>query len=334
MPWKGEKDPYKIWLSEIILQQTRVEQGVSYYWAFINRFSTINKLAEATDDEVYKLWEGLGYYSRCKNLLHSARVIANENGGVFPSTYEDILKLKGVGPYTAAAISSFAFGLPYAVLDGNVFRVLSRYFGIELPIDSTDGRKYFTSLAQSLIDINNPAAYNQAIMDFGATICKPKIPECQQCILKSKCIAYEKAIVNKLPIKKKQLLKKHRWFYYFIFNVGDKILVNKRTSGDIWENLHEFFLFESDKLERWTEEKISIWLKDQLGISKYQLSAISPVYKQLLTHQVINGQFINIELYKTPESLRHLKSFGAEELKALSFPRFINQHFDLANTKG
>lgn len=333
MPWKGEKDPYKIWLSEIILQQTRVEQGLAYYYAFVTKFTTINKLAAASDEEVYKLWEGLGYYSRCKNLLHTARLVADENDGVFPNAYEDILKLKGVGPYTAAAISSFAFGLSYAVLDGNVFRVLSRYFGVEVPIDSNNGKKYFTTLAQSLIDKKDPASYNQAIMDFGATICKPKFPECQQCVLQPNCVAYKQGIVNKLPIKEKRLLKKHRWFYYFIFSIGDMVLVNRRLGGDIWENLHEFFLFESDKIERWTDDKITHWMHHHLGIVTYQLESISLVYKQVLTHQVINGQFINIKLSELPGSLAHLKSYGAQDLNALSFPKFINQHLDFVNTK-
>ena len=176
MPWKGEKDPYKIWLSEIILQQTRVEQGWRYYENFIERYPTIQQLAGAKDEHVFKLWEGLGYYNRCKNLLFTARFITKENEGKFPHQYEDILALKGVGPYTAAAISSFAFNQPYAVVDGNVFRVLSRIFDVETPIDSSEGKKIFTDIAFSQLDTKEPGAFNQAIMDFGATICKPALP--------------------------------------------------------------------------------------------------------------------------------------------------------------
>ena len=190
MPWKHEKDPYKIWLSEIILQQTRVEQGREYYNRFVHAYPTVEQLAVAKDDDVYKLWEGLGYYSRCKNLLHTAREIVNKYAGVFPKTYEEIIQLKGIGPYTAAAIASFAFQLPYAVLDGNVMRILSRYFGISTAIDSTEGKKELATLANSLLDTDAPGIYNQAIMDFGATICKPKQPVCTNCLLAENCTAF------------------------------------------------------------------------------------------------------------------------------------------------
>src|SRR5215218_589494 len=189
MPWKGEKDPYKIWLSEIILQQTRVEQGLGYYQRFVQIFSNVHALAQAPEQQVFKLWEGLGYYSRCKNLIASAKYISGELGGVFPKTYEEIVALKGVGPYTAAAIASFAYNLPYAVLDRNVFRVLSRIFAIDTPIDTTEGKKVFSALAQEALDKETPGAYNQAIMDFGATVCKP-VPECVHCFFKMACRAF------------------------------------------------------------------------------------------------------------------------------------------------
>jgi A/G-specific adenine glycosylase len=331
MPWKGERDPYKIWLSEIILQQTRVEQGLSYYNSFIDQFPTIETLAAAKDETVYKLWEGLGYYSRCKNLLHTARIIVNDRQGVFPDTYEEMLTLKGVGPYTAAAISSFAYGLPQAVVDGNVFRVLSRYFGVEKPIDSSEGKKYFSSLAQMLLYRVDTAAYNQSIMDFGATVCKPQVPQCQHCILNLNCIAFKKGTVNKLPVKEKRLLRKHRWFYYFIFTNKSLVLINKRTGGDIWENLNEFYLYETENVQNWNESNLNSWMQEQLGVSEYTVRTISPVYKQQLTHQVINGQFFHIDLASVPQSLSHLKAFDREQLKSLSFPKFINQHSFLNN---
>jgi len=184
MPWKGEKDPYKIWLSEIILQQTRVEQGLEYYNRFVKVFPEINKLAKAPDKKIFKLWEGLGYYTRCRNLITTARFIVKEKKGVFPQTYEEIISLKGVGPYTAAAISSFAFNLPHAVVDGNVYRVLSRVFGIKKPVDSTEGKKYFNGLANELLSKEQPGIYNQAIMDFGAIICKPSSPLCTACVFR------------------------------------------------------------------------------------------------------------------------------------------------------
>ena len=204
MPWKGQKDPYKIWLSEIILQQTRVEQGLAYYNRFIDRYPSVINLANAKDEEVFKLWEGLGYYTRCKNLLSTARYIAFELGGIFPNNYEELLQLKGVGPYTAAAIASFSYNLPYAVVDGNVFRVIARYFGIDKPIDTTAGKYFFTELANQLLPPKEAGLYNQAIMDFGATICKPALPSCTTCKLHKTCAAIELGRVNILPIKTRQ----------------------------------------------------------------------------------------------------------------------------------
>src|SRR5258705_4088207 len=204
MPWKGEKDPYKIWLSEIILQQTRVEQGLKYYENFIMAFPTIEKLAKAKEERVYKLWEGLGYYSRCKNLMITARNIVNNYNGKFPDDYEQIIKLKGIGPYTASAIASFAFDQPFAVVDGNVFRVLARVFGIKKAIDLPDGKRHFNDLAGRLLDKKNPGIYNQAIMDFGATVCKP-IPNCTHCPFNKVCKARLNDSIEELPIKLKKL---------------------------------------------------------------------------------------------------------------------------------
>ena len=190
MPWKGEKDPYKIWLSEIILQQTRVDQGWAYYEKFIFAYPTIQDLAKAKDEKVFKLWEGLGYYNRCRNLLHTARQITNHSKGIFPNTYDALLALKGIGPYTAAAIASFAFNLPYAVVDGNVFRVIARYEGIDVPTDTTAGKRLFETRAAALLDKKRAGLYNQAIMDFGATVCKPFAPNCNNCPLQKTCVAH------------------------------------------------------------------------------------------------------------------------------------------------
>ena len=246
MPWKGEKDPYKIWLSEIILQQTRVAQGLEFYQKFVKNFPLVTNLAQASDTKIFKLWEGLGYYTRCKNLIATARYIVKERQGKFPDTYEEILALKGVGPYTAAAIVSFAYNLPYAVLDGNVFRVLARFFGINTAIDSAEGKKTFATLASQLLDKKEPALYNQAIMDFGATVCKPKVPLCNSCVLNKKCKAYTTGRTHILPIKGKSIVKKNRHFYYFIATYNSKVYVCKRAGGDIWENLYEFLLVENE----------------------------------------------------------------------------------------
>ena len=331
MPWKGEKDPYKIWLSEIILQQTRVEQGMSYYQKFIATYPTITDLANANDEAVFKLWEGLGYYNRCKNLLHTARIISNEQYGRFPNAYDTIVSLKGIGPYTAAAIASFAFNLPYAVVDGNVFRVLSRLFAINTPIDSTKGKQQFSLLAQEVLDKKNAALYNQAIMDFGATVCKPANPQCNACHLQSVCIGYSKALVNKLPVKEKVLLKKSRWFYYFIIQYNDTVLVEKRITRDIWENLYEFYLLETTEQITWNETSIQEWLFQQLSIHKATILSISSLQKQQLTHQLIKGQFIKVSISSIPKNLLKAQWQPLKELQQLAFPKFINQYLELNN---
>lgn len=326
MPWKGEKEPYRIWISEIVLQQTRVMQGLSYYNNFINQFPTVKSLATAPEEAVFKAWEGLGYYSRCKNLLLTARNIENSLNGSFPETYNEILTLKGIGPYTAAAIASFAYGLPHAVVDGNVLRVLARFFGEAIPVDSSKGKKFFTKLANELLFKEDPAAYNQAIMDFGATVCKPKIAECDTCFLQKWCISYNKGLVNKLPVKEKQLLKKRRWFTYFIFLLKDEVFVNKRIQKDIWQNLYEFYLFETDKERDWKPREIQKWLQEHLDINKFGIEDVSKVFLQQLTHQNLQGKFIAVRLEEMPASLRHLKRLNKEELAQIAFPKFINHY--------
>ncbi len=329
MPWKGEKDPYKIWISEIILQQTRVLQALSYYNNFINQFATLESLAKAEDNVVFKLWEGLGYYSRCKNILFTARHIINTPGGKFPNSYEEILGLKGIGPYTAAAISSFAYGLPHAVVDGNVFRVLARYFGETVPIDCAKGKAHFTTLANKVLYKPDPGSYNQAIMDFGATICKPQIAECQHCVLQKNCAAFKNGLVNKLPVKEKKLQKSKRWFYYFIFLCKNDVLINKRKENDIWQNLHEFYLYEYDKPAEWTSATIDQWLKEQLGIKNYRLLHVSQKFHQQLTHQHLQGQFFLIDLATIPKPLQHFDLIKIYDLHLLAFPKFINSYLQL-----
>lgn len=331
MPWKGEKDPYKIWLSEVILQQTRVAQGWQYYKNFIKKYPRISGLAKAPDQEVFKLWEGLGYYNRCRNLLFTAREIVKERAGKFPDRYEDILALKGVGPYTAAAIASFAYNLPYAVVDGNVFRVLSRFFGIEEAIDSAKGRQLFTELAEKMLDKKEPGAFNQAIMDFGAVICKPVSPSCSICPLQKYCIAFSEGKVNHLPVKEKTLQRKHRWFYYFLFEKSGKVMVNHRTGKDIWQNLYEFYLLESDEAIQWNEAEVHHWLKEQLGITKATVYHISPVAVQQLTHQQIRGQFIRIELDNIPSFLSKYQWQPLQTLRKLPFPKFITQYLGVSS---
>ena len=331
MPWKGEKDPYKIWLSEIILQQTQVEQGWKYYEKFIKKYPTIQRLAKARDEEVFKMWEGLGYYNRCRNLLLTARYIAKERDGYFPATYEDILLLKGIGPYTAAALSSFAFNLPYAVVDGNVFRVLSRFFDVKTPIDSISGKNLFTKLAAKVLDKNDPGSYNQAIMDFGAIVCKPITPLCSICALQAKCAAFKKGIVNQLPVKEKLLQKKNRWFSYFLFVTDNKILISKRTKKDIWENLYEFFLIETPAKKIWDLNAVETFIGNQFAITNPTDIVISKLYSQKLTHQTIGGEFIKIILKEMlPISASH-HWIDITKLNKYPFPKFINQYLQDAS---
>lgn len=237
LPWRNTKDPYRIWVSEIILQQTRVAQGYDYYCRFIRRFPDVNSLAEAGEDEVMKYWQGLGYYSRARNLHAAAREIAGK--GYFPDTYEEVRRLKGVGDYTAAAICSFAFGLPCAVVDGNVYRVLSRWMGIDMPVDSVKGKNYFRELAEELLVKEDPALYNQAIMDFGALQCTPSSPSCMFCPLSDSCVALQKGWVDRLPVKQHKTKVSERFFTYLFIISGDFTFIHKRTGDDIWKNLYE-----------------------------------------------------------------------------------------------
>jgi A/G-specific adenine glycosylase len=328
MPWKGEKDPYKIWLSEIILQQTRVEQGLNYYNEFVRNFPDIKKLANASEEKIFKLWEGLGYYSRCRNLIATARFIALERNGVFPKTYEEIVSLKGVGPYTAAAISSFAFNLPHAVVDGNVFRVLSRIFGIDIPIDSTEGKKYFAKLANELIDKKRAGVYNQAIMDFGAMICKP-VPQCDQCVFNKSCYALLNKKINELPVKEKKISIKKRWFYYLLIEHKNQLAIRQRTAKDIWQQLYEFPMIENTQdIE---QDKILAKAENQNWFipGKYEVVTLSPVYKQQLSHQLIAGRFIHIRVKNKPNQA-DWQWVNETGLVKFAFPRVINQFLEKA----
>lgn len=325
MPWKGEKDPYKIWLSEIILQQTRVAQGYKYYNKLIKAFPDIITLSKASDDKVFKMWEGLGYYSRCKNLLSTARFISKDLNGEFPKTYEKIKTLKGVGPYTAAAIASFAFNLPYAVLDGNVFRVLSRVFGIKKPIDTSVGKKIFSHLADQLLDKKYPGMYNQAIMDLGAVICKPSDPQCNQCPFQQSCFAFNNNKINFFPVKEKKIKIKHRWFYYLVLEYRKKIVIVQRTKNDIWKMLYEFPQIETFQ-EKDSKELLRNAIKEGILITrKYELQSVSPAYKQKLSHQVITGKFLKISLKQRPVQRKDWVWIKYEQLKHYAFPAIINQ---------
>ncbi|QNA43872.1 A/G-specific adenine glycosylase [Lacibacter sediminis] len=327
LPWKGEKDVYRIWLSEIILQQTRAEQGWKYYERFVNQYPTVQKLAKAPLEEVYKLWEGLGYYNRCRNLHSTAQFIAFELKGKFPDTFETIIELKGVGPYTAAAIASFGFGLPHAVVDGNVFRVLSRFFGIDTPIDSTEGKKQFQQLANVCLDTSDPAAYNQAIMDFGATVCKPDLPDCRNCNLKTKCVAFEKGVVNELPFKEKKNKIRKRWFRFYIMELKGTFAVQKRTGKDVWGNLYEFPNEEYKTEKEWKLANTSsteTWFKSRKIKQSFTVLSTSKPIKQQLSHQLIYGNAVLVQIKGKQTILQDWEWKTATQLKQLPFPKLLN----------
>lgn len=326
MPWKGEKDPYKIWLSEIILQQTRAEQGLKYYNSFIKVFPDIHTLAKAKDEKIFKLWEGLGYYSRCSNLIASARYIAKEKKGKFPEKYDEIKNLKGVGPYTAAAIASFAFNQPFAVVDGNVFRVLARVFGIHKPTDTAEGKFFFNELATELLDKKQPGLYNQAIMDFGAVVCKPALPLCTKCIIKKECIAFLNNTVNKLPVKEKKIIIRKRWFYYLVMEYKNEIVVRQRTGKDIWQQLYEFPLIETATMMDAEKVLKEAEKKGILTAKKYEVVEVSPLFKQQLSHQLIAGKFIRVQLKRKQQIKEGGRLEKKDNLERYAFPKFINQY--------
>lgn len=322
LPWKQTKNPYLIWLSEIILQQTRVEQGTPYYNKFAEQYPSVKDLADAPEDEVMKLWEGLGYYSRARNLHATAKHIAYDLGGEFPNMHAEILKLKGVGPYTAAAISSFAFDLPNAVVDGNVYRVLARFFGIDTPIDTTAGKKLFAKLAQACLHEKKAGAYNQAIMNFGALQCSPKNPDCTTCPLTDKCTALHDNTIALLPIKSKKLKKRDRHFHYLIINEGQEVLLNKRTQKDIWQQLYEFPLIELETSEKDknTIKKSALWQK-LFGENEVIITKISKPYRQTLSHQKIIAHFWEIEAkVSAPQFLR----INRAAIRQYAFPKVID----------
>lgn len=328
MPWKGEKDPYYIWLSEIILQQTRVEQGLPYFLRFKQKYPAVKHLAQAPGDEVMRLWQGLGYYSRARNLHETAKNIHFNMKGKFPNTFEEIKKLKGVGDYTAAAISSFAFGEKRAVVDGNVIRVLARVFGIDTPFDATNGKKEFAKLAQELIDEKEPGTYNQAIMDFGAVVCLPQNPKCHECPFAKICVARNQELIDVLPYREKRTKIRNRYFNYLLIRNDKEIIVQKRTDSDIWQNLYQLPLIETPKsLTRNFHKTITGFL----GTGNFSTNHHGKEIVQMLSHQKIHFRFFVV----TPKDFKSLSLPGTQKVKLGSlskyaFPKTI--HAFLANT--
>lgn len=324
LPWRDISDPYLIWISEIILQQTRVNQGMSYYLRFIERFPTVVDLALSEEDEVLKYWQGLGYYSRARNLHKAARQVLAEFGGVFPVEHANVLKLAGIGDYTAAAICSFAYNQPYAVVDGNVYRVLSRLFGIETPIDSGAGKKEFASLAQELISKSDPGNHNQSIMEFGALQCVPVSPDCATCPLQQNCRACELNSVDKLPIKSKKTKVTNRYFNYFFIELCGKTYLQKRIAKDVWQNLFEFPLVEADKFLTVDELVETDGFKNLFsGINEVEVVKISNPMKHVLSHRVIYAQFLTVKITDENTVLSELSKASLAEIDQFAVSRLM-----------
>ena len=294
LPWRNTTDAYLIWLSEIILQQTRVEQGMPYYHKFSEQYPTVKEFAAASEDDILRMWQGLGYYSRGRNMLKTAKVIEHTFNGKFPTAYADLIKLTGIGEYTAAAISSFSANEVKAVVDGNVYRLLARYFGIDTPINSGKGKKQFQKIADDLISPINAAEHNQAMIEFGALQCKPKNPNCEQCPFISSCFAYQHKKVNELPVKLKKLKIKERYFYFFLAIKEDQILIKRRGNEDIWAGLHDLPSIEF--MEQTSLEQLLIHQNFQAWFpANPVIHSVSNQIKHILTHQRIFARFVHIE---------------------------------------
>ncbi len=291
LPWRHTRDPYKIWLSEIMLQQTRIAQALPYYQKFIETFPDIISLARAKEDRVLRLWQGLGYYSRARNLHACAKKVKTEFDGKFPQTFEELKKLPGIGTYTAAAIASIAFREPVAVVDGNVYRVLARVFGIDLDIASSGGKAYFFKKANELINIERPDLFNQAVMEFGALHCTPQNPKCESCIFIRSCVACQKELQTMLPVKEgKQKIRK-RYFTYIVIEHRGRLLMRKRRDGDIWNGLYDFFLIESPRLQN--PEKLLLKIPE---LKTFASAKASKVYRHVLSHQHLMTRFVRIQI--------------------------------------
>lgn len=326
LPWRSTKDTYRIWLSEIILQQTRVSQGLPYYLRFVEKFPDLRNLAQASEDEVLRLWQGLGYYSRARNLHNCAKTLQQNHNGEWPITYEELKKLPGIGDYTAAAIASFSFQESVPVVDGNVYRVMSRIFGIEQDISAHKAKKVFSGFAQELIPTDRPDLYNQAIMEFGATVCLPQ-PKCSECIFKQECYAYQNTLQDKLPVNLKKVKIRNRYLYYIVYKYNDKFYLKQRHQNDVWRQLYDFFLIEGEKDLGYGKLRRKFPAAFANINSKSALILESPLYKHVLTHQRIFARFFVVQLEnQLPDELTkkyQLQLYDAEQIENLPKPKLI-----------
>ncbi|MCC9136443.1 A/G-specific adenine glycosylase [Pontibacter silvestris] len=330
LPWRDTTNPYYIWLSEVILQQTRVNQGLPYYLKFMKAYPQVKDLAAAPEDEVLRLWQGLGYYSRARNMHHTAKLIVEQYNGQFPNTYTELLKLKGVGNYTAAAIASFAFKEQVAVLDGNVFRVLSRMFGITEDIAALASRKVFQQLADTLVPASSPDTYNQSIMEFGAIQCTPVMPDCLFCPLQQSCFAFTHGMVQELPVKSKAKAARPRFFHYVVLEYQGQYYMRKRLEGDIWQGLYDFYLYESDTKTLPSDQLLQELSDAGLGVQDLLQQPPAKDYKHILSHQKITARFYLIKLKsrlkeKVVQETR-LGLYNVEEIENLPKPVLISSY--------
>ena len=334
LPWRNTRDPYSVWLSEIILQQTRIDQGLAYFLKFKDEFPTISDLSMASEDQILKLWQGLGYYSRARNLHFTAKYIHEKFHGKFPDDYQTILSLKGVGEYTAAAIASISFNLEYPAVDGNVYRVLSRFFGVSEPIDTTTGKNAFKKLAQELIKGTEPGMHNQALMEFGALQCVPKNPDCRSCPLKNNCFAYSANKISELPVKQTKTKQRDRYFNYLVLNHNGHYWIQKRTGNDIWKNLYEF-----PKIE--TSEETSIRSLSELqefkALAPEELAIIETISSwkiHILSHQRIHYRIIRIQLIKELNLSPHLIRVNKRDIFNFAVPKLLENYMNEPEQNG
>ena len=330
LPWRETTDPYYIWLSEVILQQTRVVQGLPYYQRFIERFPSVQDLAAADEQHVLRLWQGLGYYTRARNLHKCAKTIVEAFNGKFPATSSALEKLPGIGCYTAAAIASFAFSEKVAVVDGNVFRILSRIFGIDVPINSPDGKRVFDQLANDLIDPDQPALHNQAVMEFGATFCTPANPRCNECPFNETCVAFKHQMVTMLPVKTPKKKPRRRYFYYLVLEKDNNILMKKRSGKDIWNGLFDFVLVEKTRAIKpeavIADKAYESWFRKSDGVK------ISRSYKHILTHQTIHCRFIRLNADPSLTlAEENLSFYSRAEIADLPKPALITRFLEEQN---
>ncbi len=326
LPWRNTRNPYYIWLSEIILQQTRIDQGLAYYYRFVEEFPEISTLANASEDQVLKLWQGLGYYSRARNLHFTAKHIMKTNNGKFPETYSAIRSLKGIGDYTAAAIASISFGLEYPAIDGNVFRVLSRYFGISEPTDTSAGKKIFNQLAQELIKETDPGMHNQAIMEFGAIQCVPKNPKCADCPVRERCYAFSSQKINELPTKKNKTKVRDRYFNYLVLANNNHTWLRKRVEDDIWKNLFEFPLIETAEETEIESLLVRKEFQDILNTDQTIIENTSNWKIHILSHQRIHYRFIRIRFTDNiPEPAGIIRVYK-EEIFNFAVPKLLENY--------